>query len=48
MRENPAYNFISSHARGGTAPSSTDVVQYEEVGMDATKRQRSYENIANL
>ncbi|XP_062512780.1 peroxidasin homolog [Corticium candelabrum] len=48
MRENPAYNFISSHARGGTAPSSTDAVQYEEVGMDATKRQRSYENIANL
>ncbi|XP_062513165.1 uncharacterized protein LOC134188962 isoform X2 [Corticium candelabrum] len=46
MRENPAYNFISSHARGGTAPSSTDAVQYEEVGMDATKRQRFYENIS--
>ncbi|XP_062513183.1 hemicentin-1-like isoform X2 [Corticium candelabrum] len=46
MRENPAYNFISSHARGGTVPSSTDAVQYEEVGMDATKRQCSYENIS--
>ena len=48
MKENPAYNFISSHARGGTAPSSADVVQYEEIGMDATKRQRSDENIDNL
>ena len=46
MRENPAYNFISSHVRGGTAPSSTDAVQYEEIGMDATRRQCSYENIS--